>query len=115
MTLEQVLAKVPLRTELTPELRSKTVTGIEYDSRLVQPGYLFFAFRGAKTDGRKFAQEALDKGAVAVVSDAEGPWITVEHGRKALALASRTFYGEPDQRLCVTGITGTNGKTTTSF
>jgi UDP-N-acetylmuramoyl-L-alanyl-D-glutamate--2,6-diaminopimelate ligase len=115
MTLEQVLAKVPLRTELPPDLRSRQVAGLEYDSRRVQPGYLFFAFPGAKTDGRQFAREAIEKGAVAVVSDSEGPWIQVEHGRKALAIASKNFYGSPDQRLCVTGITGTNGKTTTSF
>ena len=115
MTLEQVLARVPLRTELPPDLRFREVTGLEYDSRRVQPGYLFFAFSGSKTDGREFAQDALEKGAIAVVSDSAGPWIQVEHGRKALALASGNFYDQPDRRLCVTGITGTNGKTTTSF
>src|ERR1700738_3035232 len=115
MTVEQVLAQVPLHTELPPDLRSRQVTGLEYDSRRVQPGYLFFAFPGSKTDGRQFAREAREKGAMAVVSESEGPWIQVEHGRKALALASRNFYDRPDQRLCVTGITGTNGKTTTSF
>jgi UDP-N-acetylmuramoyl-L-alanyl-D-glutamate--2,6-diaminopimelate ligase len=115
MTVEEVLAQVPLHTELPPDLRSRQVTGLEYDSRRVEPGYLFFAFPGSKTDGRAFAQAATEKGAIAVLSESEGPWIRVEHGRKALALASRNFYDRPDQRLCVTGITGTNGKTTTSF
>jgi UDP-N-acetylmuramoyl-L-alanyl-D-glutamate--2,6-diaminopimelate ligase len=121
MTLQQVLAGVPLRSELTPELLRKPVFGLEYDSRRVQPGYLFFAFPGSKTDGREFAGVAIEKGAVAVVSESERPgtfkgaWITVAHGRKALAWASRNFYHRPDERLCLAAITGTNGKTTTSF
>lgn len=97
------------------------VTGLEYDSRRVEPGFLFFAFPGARVDGRAFAQQAKEKGAVAVASEFEAPkgfagaWIEVEHGRQALALAARNFYGDPAQRLKLTGITGTNGKTTTSF
>ncbi|MGI8742137.1 MAG: UDP-N-acetylmuramoyl-L-alanyl-D-glutamate--2,6-diaminopimelate ligase [Bryobacteraceae bacterium] len=113
MTLQQVLAGVPLLTELPLELLSARVSGLEYDSRRVQPGYLFFAFPGSKVDGREFALSALDKGAVAVVSESEG--IRVPHGRKALALAARNFYQKPDERLCVGAITGTNGKTTTSI
>src|SRR5207253_7110738 len=94
---------------------------LEYDSRKVQPGYAFFAFPGAKADGRQFAAAAMAKGAVVVVSDLEapegfeGPWVRVEHGRRALAIAARNFYGRPDQRLGLTGITGTNGKTTTAY
>jgi UDP-N-acetylmuramoyl-L-alanyl-D-glutamate--2,6-diaminopimelate ligase len=97
------------------------VAGLEYDSRRVQPGYLFFAFPGAKADGRRFAASALEKGAVAIVSESPEPpefagrWIAVEHGRKALALAAREFYHDPGARLGITGITGTNGKTTTAF
>ena len=97
------------------------MTGLEYDSRRVQAGFLFFAFPGARADGREFAKQAMDKGAVAVVSELpapegfQGTWIEVEHGRQALAVASRNFYGNPDERLGLTGITGTNGKTTTAF
>ena len=97
------------------------VTGLEYDSRRVQPGFLFFAFPGARADGREFAQQAIEKGAVAAVSELAAPhgflgrWIEVEHGRQALALAARNFYGKPDARLKLTGVTGTNGKTTTTF
>src|SRR5581483_12432008 len=85
------------------------------------PGFLFFAFPGSRADGRKFAADALARGAVAIASESDPPedlasrWIQVEHGRRALALAARNYYGKPDQRLGLTGITGTNGKTTTSY
>src|SRR6266581_4468252 len=77
-----------------------------------------FAFEGQHADGRRFAADAIGRGAAAVVSqsprpaDFSGNWIEVEHGRRALALAARNFYGKPDERIAVTGITGTAGKTT---
>src|SRR5258708_3516040 len=120
MILEKVLQGVSVRKELPEDLRSISITGLEYDSRRVEPGYLFFAFPGSKTDGREFAQPAMAKRAVAVVSELpapvgfQGPWIEVERGRRALARASRNFYHRPDERLGLTGVTGTNGKTTTS-
>ncbi|MBV8728189.1 MAG: UDP-N-acetylmuramoyl-L-alanyl-D-glutamate--2,6-diaminopimelate ligase, partial [Acidobacteriia bacterium] len=89
--------------------------------RRVKEDFLFFAFPGSRTDGRQFALDALARGAAAVVSESpapeqfEGAWVQVEHGRKALALAARNFYCRPDERLRLTGITGTNGKTTTSY
>ena len=94
---------------------------LQYDSRRVQPGYVFFAFPGAKTDGRSFAADAIAKGAVAVVCESPAPgetgvpWVEVKHGREALARMSRTFYGRPDEALKLTGLTGTNGKTTTVY
>jgi UDP-N-acetylmuramoyl-L-alanyl-D-glutamate--2,6-diaminopimelate ligase len=101
------------------------VAGLEYDSRTVRSGSLFFAFPGARVDGRGFASEALGRGALAVVSELppvqglEGSqlqrWIQVEHGRRALARAAGNFYRHPDSRVLFTGITGTNGKTTTSY
>jgi UDP-N-acetylmuramoyl-L-alanyl-D-glutamate--2,6-diaminopimelate ligase len=121
MTLQEVLSGVRLRAVLLPEVSQVTVTGLEYDSRRVKPGVLFFAFQGKNEDGRRFAREAMERGAPAVVSELprpgnfSGPWIEVEHGREALALASRNFFGAPDERIVVTGITGTNGKTTTSY
>jgi UDP-N-acetylmuramoyl-L-alanyl-D-glutamate--2,6-diaminopimelate ligase len=121
MTVEQILRGAALRRELAEDLRRIQVRGLDYDSRRVEAGFLFFAFPGSRTDGREFAQSAIDQGAVAVVSELEAPpgfrgtWIEVEHGRRALALAARNFYGEPDRRLGLTGVTGTNGKTTTSF
>jgi UDP-N-acetylmuramoyl-L-alanyl-D-glutamate--2,6-diaminopimelate ligase len=72
-------------------------------------------------DGREFAAQAMARGAIAVVSELPqpkgfgSPWIQVKHGRHALALAARAFYGNLDRKIALTGITGTNGKTTTSF
>lgn len=118
MILKQVLQGVDVLSEYPAGME---IEGLEYDSRKVQRGFLFFAFVGAKADGREFAAEAMAGGAVAVVSELEAPsnfdgsWIRVEHGRKALATAARNFYGAPDEAVLVTGITGTNGKTTTSY
>ncbi len=121
MTIEEILQGVKLRRALPRDLGQVSVAGLEYDSRRVQPGFLFFAFPGARADGREFAQQAVGKGAVAVVSELpppegfHGAWVEAEHGRQALALASRNFYGNPAERLKLTGVTGTNGKTTTTF
>src|ERR1700680_1985845 len=121
MTVAEILQGVRLRNALPPNLGVTESSGLDYDSRRVKAGFLFFAFPGAHADGRQFAQAALEKGAVAVVSEFappqpfQGPWIEVEQGRRALALASKNFYGKPDERLGLTGVTGTNGKTTTAF
>jgi UDP-N-acetylmuramoyl-L-alanyl-D-glutamate--2,6-diaminopimelate ligase len=126
MTIQRILQGVRLRKELPGDLGRLPVSGLEYDSRRVEPGFLFFAFPGARADGREFASQAMEKGAVATVSELPAPdgfpgrWIEVEHGRQALALAARNFYGEaasgnPAKRLMLTGVTGTNGKTTTTF
>lgn len=117
MKLQELLPEVALPDGLA----GAEVRGIAYDSRKVEPGFVFFAFPGKKADGRAFAAQAMERGAVAVLSELpqpegfSGPWIQVEHGRRALALAAREFYGRPDERLGMTGITGTNGKTTTSY
>jgi UDP-N-acetylmuramoyl-L-alanyl-D-glutamate--2,6-diaminopimelate ligase len=121
MTLHEVLAGVKLRGELSPDTAELSVSGLEYDSRRVERDFLFFAFAGSRVDGRRFAAEAIARGACAVVSDLASPagftgrWIEVEHGRHALATAARNFYRRPDERVQFTGITGTNGKTTTSY
>jgi UDP-N-acetylmuramoyl-L-alanyl-D-glutamate--2,6-diaminopimelate ligase len=121
MTVAEVLSGVPLRSEVPARIASVEVAGLDYDSRRIRPGYLFFAFPGARVDGREFARKAVGQGAIAVLSELEAPeafegtWIQVEHGRRALALAAKTFYGKLDEKLNLTGITGTNGKTTTSY
>jgi UDP-N-acetylmuramoyl-L-alanyl-D-glutamate--2,6-diaminopimelate ligase len=120
-TLGTLLAGVRIRGGLRKELARVPVAGLEYDSRRVKKDFVFFAFRGAKVDGGEFAADALAKGACAVVSENpppegfRGPWIKVDHGRRALATASSNFYNHPDRRVHFTGITGTNGKTTTSY
>lgn len=120
MTLGRLLAGIaPI--QLSSELLRQPVTGLEYDSRKIQPGNIFFAFPGKLADGREFARQALDQGAILVVSESAAPggleqvWLTVPHGRQALALAARRFFGEPDTHLGLTGVTGTNGKTTSAF
>lgn len=126
LTLDNVLRGVKLREPLPRDLAARIAKGIEYDSRRVGKDFLFFAFPGTRADGRQFAREALSAGACAVVSelpppaqtapsDILAPWIQVEHGRQALAVASRNFYARPDERILFTGITGTNGKTTTAY
>lgn len=119
MNLAALLAEIAGRTD--PAWERIEVRGLDYDSRRAGPGFVFFAFPGSRTSGALFARDAVERGAVAVVSELEAPadfpvpWIRVEHGRRALALMSLRFYGHPDQRLLLTGVTGTNGKTTTVY
>jgi UDP-N-acetylmuramoyl-L-alanyl-D-glutamate--2,6-diaminopimelate ligase len=122
MTISEALAGVPLLSVLPERLAHTQIQGLDYDSRRVKPGYLFFAFPGSRVDGREFAGRAVENGAIAIVSELPPPddtskaaWIQVEHGRHALALASKTFYGKLDEKIPLVGITGTNGKTTTSY
>jgi len=98
------------------------ISGLEYDSRKVKPGCVFLAMRGETTDGNRYIDKAIASGAVAIVTDsaAEQPregvaWALVPHGRRALARLSANFFGSPANRLRLTGITGTNGKSTTTF
>jgi UDP-N-acetylmuramoyl-L-alanyl-D-glutamate--2,6-diaminopimelate ligase len=105
-----------------PDVANPDVKGVEYDSRRIQPGFLFVAMKGETTDGNRYIDKAITAGAMAVVSDSanEGvreqvAWAQVSHGRRALAKVSANFYGKPSEHLANTGITGTNGKTTTSF
>jgi UDP-N-acetylmuramoyl-L-alanyl-D-glutamate--2,6-diaminopimelate ligase len=119
MLLEQVLGGVSIVGSV-PSFGLE-VTGLQYDSRCVRAGDLFFAFPGKRFDGTQFARQAIDKGAVAVVSelpppsDFAGVWIQVEHGRRALSMACRNLFGPPERDLSIVGITGTNGKTTTAY
>ncbi len=121
MQLAQVFEGIVTSREVPSSLLHADVQGLAYDSRKVAPGFLFFAFSGAKTDGAQFAAAALEKGALAIVSDRPPAghgrgvnWIQVPHGREALSLAARNFYRKPDERVYLTGVTGTNGKTTST-
>src|SRR5713101_7116569 len=98
------------------------ISGLDYDSRRIKPGDVFVAMQGESSDGNKFIDQAIAAGAVAVVTDsaAEKPrpnvaWAVVPNGRRALARVSANFYRRPAERIAVTGITGTNGKSTTAF
>jgi len=108
--------------EVLAQSGNPAITGIEYDSRRVKAGDVFVAMRGESSDGNKFIEKAMAAGAAAIVTDsaAERPreavaWAQVVHGRRALARLSANFYRKPAERLAITGITGTNGKSTTAF
>jgi UDP-N-acetylmuramoyl-L-alanyl-D-glutamate--2,6-diaminopimelate ligase len=119
MTFQQLLDGV----EVLAQAGDAAVSGVEYDSRRVRPGCLFVAMHGESSDGSRFIAAAISAGAVAVVSDAENfappagiaAWARVAHGRRALARISANFYYRPAEKLAITGITGTNGKSTTAF
>lgn len=97
------------------------ISGLSYDSRNVKQGNIFFAVKGLISDGNKFINEAVEKGAVIVFTDDENfsvsevPVIKVEDVRKFMATVSGIFYGDPSSKLRLIGVTGTNGKTTTAY
>jgi len=97
------------------------ICGLSSDSREVSPGYVFFAIKGSNTDGNKFISEAVDRGAVAVFTDARNlnikgvTVIELDNIRKSLAEIAGRYYGNPSCVLKVVGITGTNGKTTVAY
>jgi len=118
---------------LNPEAQ---ISSVVYDSREARAGSLFVAIRGEKTDGNQFIAAAIERGAAAIISEmpplipngrsqteeiTPGPrpdsvaWLQVPDARKALATVAANFYGRPAEKLQLVGITGTNGKTTTSF
>jgi UDP-N-acetylmuramoyl-L-alanyl-D-glutamate--2,6-diaminopimelate ligase len=103
------------------------ITGVEYDSRRVRSGSVFVAMRGGTTDGNRYTDAAIQQGAAGILTDSpeafeqlasshpEIPRLLVEYGRNALAQASAAYFGHPERKLHATGVTGTNGKTTTAF
>jgi UDP-N-acetylmuramoyl-L-alanyl-D-glutamate--2,6-diaminopimelate ligase len=108
--------------EVLSQTGNPSITGLEYDSRRVKGGDVFVAMRGESSDGNRFIDRAIAAGAVAIVTDsavekprAEVAWAQVPHGRRALAKLSANFYKRPAERLAITGVTGTNGKSTTVF
>ena len=120
--------------DITAELRSLKIAGcdaeirgVHYDSRRVGPGDVFVAMRGGSTDGNRFVDSALQQGVAAIVTDSDDvfqrlqgshpdlPVALVEHGRRALAEVSAAVFGHPERQLKLSAVTGTNGKTTTTF
>ena len=97
------------------------IAGLAYDSRAVKPGYLFVALRGHAYDGHDFIENALKRGALALVaeqfrrSDTKATMIRVPDSRKALSRLAATYYDQPFKGINLIGITGTNGKTTVAF
>ena len=115
-TVGELAERVRGRVQGDPSTR---VTGVTHDSRRVRPGELFVAIPGFERDGHAFVQQAVAAGAAAVMVERDGPWpvpaIQVADVRRAAGPVAHAFWGDPSRRLIVAGITGTNGKTTTSF
>jgi len=107
--------------------RAVEVNGVEYDSRRVESQHIFVAMRGGAVDGNRFIGSAVGHGASMVVTDSREVWegakvtypeiafCLVEHGRRALAGISANIFEHPEQKLALSAVTGTNGKTTTSY
>jgi len=126
MTLKDLLeraaiVRAPHEGQGPEAVLNRPVTGVAYDSRQVTPGSVFVALRGVNTDGAQFASQAVAAGAIAIVSESKPvstvsvPWFQVANDRGALAELAATFYEHPSTELMLVGITGTNGKTTTSY
>ena len=118
MQLKTLLNAISVRQIIGPPNRS--VESIAYDSRRVQRNSLFVALRGEKFDGHDFIEQAIEKGASVIVAEREQKYpratcVAVENTRTALADLSAAFYSYPARKLKLAGITGTNGKTTTTF
>ncbi|PYJ89774.1 MAG: UDP-N-acetylmuramoyl-L-alanyl-D-glutamate--2,6-diaminopimelate ligase [Verrucomicrobia bacterium] len=118
MQLKTLAAAISPRQIIGPV--DRVVESIAYDSRRVQRDGLFVALRGEKTDGHQFIDQAIEKGATVIVTEREvqsprATCLVVENTRAALADLAGTFYQRPDRRLKLAAVTGTNGKTTTTF
>ena len=118
-SLQHIFAELPLPFCMVniPEI---PITGISIDSRLVKPGHLFVALKGGSADGHDYIPKAIENGAVAIVGDqdvgriANPPYLKVENSRRALTWIAASFYNWPGRKLTVIGVTGTDGKTTTT-
>jgi UDP-N-acetylmuramoyl-L-alanyl-D-glutamate--2,6-diaminopimelate ligase len=117
----ELLSALPEAQIPRAEIRNPEVLRVEHDSRRIRPGDLFVATQGERFDGWKFAPEALARGAVAVLSDRpmppeplDVPWVTFARPRLALARLAAILAGTPAESLVLAGVTGTNGKTTTT-
>lgn len=109
--------------EASPLLAGVTVSGLAYDSRTVQAGDLFFCIGGAHEDGHAFAERALGAGAIALICErpvemarySQAAQLLVSDSRQAMNQLAAPFYGWPSRSMELVGVTGTNGKTTTTF
>ena len=118
-SLQHIFAELPLSFRMT-NVPDVPITGISIDSRAVKHGHLFVALKGGSVDGHDYIQAAIDNGAVAIVGDKDVgqvgnlPYLRLENPRRALTWISAAFYNWPARHLTVIGVTGTDGKTTTT-
>ena len=117
MKLAELLRDVDTLEMHAPE--DLDISGLAYDSRAVTPGEAFVAIRGYESDGHKYIPQAAEKGTACVICEekpaVDVPYVIVRDSRMALALGSRNFFGDPASRMKLIGVTGTNGKTTTTY
>jgi UDP-N-acetylmuramyl-tripeptide synthetase len=118
MELEQLVRQ--LRDPIVTGSLDRRIVSLCYDSREANPGSLFVAIRGNVLDGHSFIEQAIDRGAIAIVSEEPGLTQRVTHiqvpdSRDALARLAAAFYSNPSKQLRMIGVTGTNGKTTTTY
>lgn len=121
MKLSDVLTVLPERTLIQPHPDDPEISGIAHDSRQVKRGDLFVAVIGQETDGHRYIPQAIEKGAAAILGQSREPpcpmaipYIHTPNSRAALAIVAAAFYGFPSHNLRVIGVTGTDGKTTTT-
>jgi UDP-N-acetylmuramoyl-L-alanyl-D-glutamate--2,6-diaminopimelate ligase len=117
-SLQHIFAELPLPFCML-NIPDIPITGISIDSRAVKPGHLFVAMKGGSVDGHAYIPKAIENGAVAVVGDRDlsklsVPYIRLENPRRALTWIAAAFYNWPGRKLTVIGVTGTDGKTTTT-
>ena len=117
MKLKELLKDIQV-LEATADMELE-IADIAYDSRKVQPGGMFVAITGFATDGNRFIPMAMEKGAAVIVTakkpEADVPYVLVESDRLALAYLGRNFYGDPAASMQMIGVTGTNGKTSSTL
>jgi len=117
MKLKELLAGIPVVAS-TADMDAD-ISGVSYDSRTTRPGELFVAIRGYASDGHAYIGKAAEAGAAAVVCErlpeGELPYVQVENSRRALAVLGANFFGHPADAMIMTAVTGTNGKTTTTY
>ena len=118
-----MLACELFKSVCTDEIKDIDITSVTYDSRKVKDGSVFVCIKGFETDGHKYAKSAVEKGAKVIVAEhmadgmeKEGLTVVIfENTRKALALMSAAYYDYPAEKMNIIGVTGTNGKTTTTY
>jgi UDP-N-acetylmuramoyl-L-alanyl-D-glutamate--2,6-diaminopimelate ligase len=115
--LKDILYKVSI-TSTSGDMNVEIV-GISFDSRKVQPGFLFVAVKGTQSDGHEFLDRAISSGAIAIVCEKlpeaisdKATYVTVKNSADSLGIIASNFYGNPSQKIKLIGVTGTNGKTT---
>jgi UDP-N-acetylmuramoyl-L-alanyl-D-glutamate--2,6-diaminopimelate ligase len=122
LTVTQLLAALNGQVAIVERLGDLdgSITSVTDDSRSVSSGSLFVAVKGERVDGHKYVGQAIKAGAAAIVGQdsverASVPFVQVTDSRKALGLIGSRFYGDPSAQLAMIGVTGTNGKTTTTY